>query len=152
MVTTPSQPLAAVLLGLTILAAGAGLLAPRWPVAVAEETTPAARAEDLQPLLKARYEAAKDELEARRREFEAGRGTLDLLFEAAGHALKSRTELSDKPGDHVAALQEYLDVVKDIFQINRERFEAGRIAIQDLKLAEYHHLDAQIQLARAKAK
>jgi outer membrane protein TolC len=134
--------------------AGASLLAvPRSAAALQEDKKPAAKVEErLRPLLTARHDAAKEELQARKNEFDAGRGTLDIVFGAARRVLHAERELSDKKEDQVAALQAYLDVMKEIEEINKGRFDAGRIPLQDFKQAEYYRLDAEIMLERAKAK
>jgi outer membrane protein TolC len=41
--------------------------------------------------------------------------------------------------------------MKKIQDINQERFDQGRISIEDLALAKYYRLEAEIWLERAKA-
>jgi hypothetical protein len=103
-------------------------------------------------LLRARHHAAVTELEARFKDFLAGLGTLDILLKASERVLKVELEMSTTKADLIAARESHLGVVKTIHEVNRGRFNAGRIAIQDVVQAEYFRLDAEIDLERAKGR
>ena len=96
-------------------------------------------------------DAAKRELDARWKEFCAGRGTLDILVGASRRLLEAERDLSSKKDDQVAAWDTHRQRMQDLCDINLARFEAGQIPIQDLAQADYYRLDAEIGLERAKA-
>jgi outer membrane protein TolC len=105
---------------------------------------------NLRALLKERVEAAKTEVQARTREFEAGKGILDFLIAASRRLLVAEWELSDKKEDQLAALKAHFDRMKAAEDLNQERFGAGRIAVQDLQQTKYYRLEAEIWLEKAK--
>src|SRR5438046_394695 len=93
---------------------GVGILT--WRVSAAEEkevAKPAKSAEDLPALLKARVEVAQKEYEARKQEYEFGRGTLQLLFDSANRLLTAHVELSNKKAHQVATHEDHLRRMKD---------------------------------------
>jgi hypothetical protein len=151
MFTTRITSVGAVLLAF-VAGAAASLLALHPPAAVfAQDQKPAAKVEGrVRPLLEARLEAAREELDARKKEFEQGRGTLDLLLGAARRVLDSQRELSDKKAGRVAAVQAYFDVTREVEETVKGWHDAGRVAVQDWKEAQYYRLDAEIMLERAK--
>jgi hypothetical protein len=156
MLVNKLKNLVVVVLAFAVLATGAGLVAsrqvPQEPKK-AEPPAPAAKAENRLPaLLKARVEAAKTEVWARNQEFLVGRGTLDILVGASRRLLVAEQELGLNRADQIAALEKHFTLMKEVQEINEERFRDGRIPIQDVKEAEYYRLDAEIQLERAKAK
>jgi hypothetical protein len=105
---------------------------------------------NLKRLVQERVETAKKEVEARMFQFEAGKGTLDFLIGASKRLLTAETD--DKPSVvALAPLQAHFDRMKKIQDINQERFDGGRISIEDLAQAKYYRLEAEIWLERAKA-
>jgi hypothetical protein len=150
MFVTKQKTVYVVLLTLGVLGTVAGLMAYR---SFAAEAAPGSkeREDRLQPLLQARLDAAKEELESRKLEFEAGRGTLDILLGAARRTLHAQKELSAKKADQIAALEAYQEVTKYIEETVKKWSDAGRVAIHDHKEAQYYRLEAEIMLERAKA-
>jgi RNA polymerase sigma factor (sigma-70 family) len=142
-----------------VVGTGAGVLAlqppppqPDDPKVPAEAKAQEKQEDRLPGLLKARLEAAEAELQARRNEFFAGRGTFDILIGASQRVLKAQRELSKNKQEQVAALEAHLRLLQEIHETNQSRFNAGRIAIAELKRGEFDRLDAEIELERAKAK
>jgi hypothetical protein len=145
-----------------IVTGGAGILSFRTPAATsADAPAPAAKKTvpprpppqdnaKIKDLLKARLEAVKTEWDARHREFLAGRGTQDILFNSAKRLLNSQLEVSATKAERLAAHEEHLERMKEYKQVNDARFNAGRIPIQDKAQADYECLDAEIRLERAK--
>jgi RNA polymerase sigma factor (sigma-70 family) len=105
----------------------------------------------LKALLKARLEAATIEADARFKQFLAGRGTLDFFLASAQRLLKAELELSTQKADQLAALATHLRLMKKAYELNKDRFDAGRISIEDVKQIEFFVLEAEIALERAKA-
>jgi RNA polymerase sigma factor (sigma-70 family) len=106
----------------------------------------------LQKLLRERRDAAKEEADARMQEFLAGRGTLDIALEAHVRLLKAELELSDKKEDRIKAHEAYLERATEMAEINKARFDDGKISIADYKRTEYVRLDAEIGLLREKTR
>jgi hypothetical protein len=106
---------------------------------------------DIRDLLRQRYEAALVTWGSRAKEFLAGRGTLDFLHEAALSLVEAELELDGSPADRLAALERYWEFTKLGEEINRQRFEDGRIAVQDLFESKYQRIVAEIRLGRARA-
>jgi RNA polymerase sigma factor (sigma-70 family) len=107
--------------------------------------------EKLKPLFKGRLDAAKTEVNARWKEYCAGRGTLDIYLNSSGRLLKAERDLSTKKADQVAAWETHRQRMQDAYVINQARYNEGRISIIDFAQADYYRLDAEIGLERAKA-
>jgi hypothetical protein len=106
---------------------------------------------DVRDLLRQRYEAALVTWGSRAKEFLAGRGTLDFLHEAALSLVEAELELDGSPADRLAALERYWEFTKRGEEINRGRYQDGRIAVQDLFESKYQRIVAEIRLGRARA-
>jgi RNA polymerase sigma factor (sigma-70 family) len=105
----------------------------------------------LEQLLKERVEAARVEVEVRTKEFEVGRGTLDFLMGASRRLLVAEWESSDNKEYQLAALKAHFDRMKSAEDVNLQRFNDGRIPVQDVVEAKYYRLEAEIWLEKAKA-
>jgi hypothetical protein len=110
-----------------------------------------ASASEPRQLAKARLEAAREELDGRLKEFLAGRGTHAFLEQCAQRALQAELELAETPAAIVAARERHWIYTKEIEEIDRARFEAGRIPIQDHAEGKYYRLDAELRWVQAKA-
>jgi hypothetical protein len=107
---------------------------------------------DLKELVRAKLDAARVECEYRAKEFQTGRGTLDILLGSTMRWLESELAASDAQADQVAALQRHWELAKKIEDISKGHYEAGRMPIQEYSQTRYFRLDAEIRLARARAK
>jgi hypothetical protein len=101
--------------------------------------------------MRQRYETALFTLTSRELEFLAGRGTLGFVHEAALSLLESELDLGGRPADRLAALERYWELVKRGEEINRQRYQDGRIAVQDLFECSYQRIVAEIRLTSARA-
>jgi RNA polymerase sigma factor (sigma-70 family) len=111
-----------------------------------------AKADDrIKSLLKAQFEAASGEAHARWREFMAGRGFLAFFISSSERLFVAESDLSDRPADHVAALENHWKRMREIEKVNEERFNDGRIAIQDVLACRSYRLQAEIRLERARS-
>jgi hypothetical protein len=157
MFLTKLRTLGVILLGLALFGTPAGVLTYRALADEQEETktegpAPAAKAGDeLGELLKQRVEVAQQGLKAAQEEFKAGNGTMEQL---TGWSRKiAEAELDRGNGKAgLAALEEHVERVKELEKASRARFDAGLISPQELAAARYARLDAEIWLARVKAK
>lgn len=111
---------------------------------------PAEKARELKTLLKEKLDVAKDEWRDRRKEFEAGRGTLSFLHGAALRLRETHLEMSTSKEDRLAVLEAHLERLKEVHSVQKARFDGGRIPTQDLSLSKYYLLEAEIILARAR--
>jgi len=102
-------------------------------------------------LVKGQLEAAKAEVDARWQEFLAGRGTLDMMLGSSQRLLLAEFDLSTKRMDRIAALEAHWQRLREVETINQTRYDAGRIAIQDLAQVRFGRCRAEILLERAKA-
>jgi hypothetical protein len=102
----------------------------------------------VEELAKQRHEAAFITWASREKEFLAGRGTLEFVHEAALSLLKAELALDGPPADRIAALERYWEFAKRDEEINRERFEHGRIPIQDFVDSSYQRIVAEIRLKK----
>jgi hypothetical protein len=106
---------------------------------------------DVRDLMRQRYETALFTLRARELEYVAGRATLEFVQDAALSLLDSEFDLDDRPADRLAALERYWELVKRAEETNRQRYQEGRIPIQDLFKSSYERIVAEIRLVRARA-
>lgn len=143
----------------SVLALGAGMVTFRLLAGepAEEKTEPPAKApqkpaDKLKDLIKAKLEAAKLECESRMKEFQDGRGTLDILVHSSRRLLESEREVGDSKEHLLTALETHFRLMKEIEEVNQERFNAGRISIMDVAQARYYRLEAEIWLERARAK
>jgi outer membrane protein TolC len=100
----------------------------------------------------AQCEAAAGQLRARYREFRAGKGTFDILIEAARFFFDASTALLDEPAAQVTFCEQFLALAQDIEKVQQQRHAAGSVPRVDLEFAYDFTLDAEIRLAQAKRK
>lgn len=169
MFLTKVKTTVAVILALFVLGgAGAGVYylhgqQPRGedvsPVKLPERTTPdkigpAKPAAALQKMLKDRRDRAERELTVRYEKYRAGAqdATLDLMIESSKRLLKAELELSAKKADRLVAHERHVRLMKEIAEINKAKYNVGRVGEEHLALAEYILLDAEIAFEREKAR
>jgi hypothetical protein len=104
----------------------------------------------LKELLTARRDTARQEVEGRFQEFQAGRGTLELILEAVRRLEKAELQLTDDPKQQFAAYDRSYQLLLILEKVNQMRFEAGRIPVTDLMQSKYARLDAEIDRLRAR--
>jgi hypothetical protein len=109
---------------------------------------------DLSELKRARVEAARTFLEARFELYVAGarESTLYALIEARRNLIDAELDLANNETDRIDVLDWGWQLARSVERINRARFEAGRLGIQDLADSTYDRLDAEIRLVQALAK
>jgi hypothetical protein len=103
-------------------------------------------------LAKAMVEAAQIAYGGREKEFLAGRGTLDFLLSASRELLAAERLASDNAIDQQAALERYCALATFFYDVSKERFEAGRVPIQDCADTNYKLLEGELWLADIRAK
>ncbi len=106
----------------------------------------------LAELLKERVKAAETEFEARREEFKVGRASVDIVCDATVRLGKARHELAETKAQRLANLENQVKLFKEFEETTKDRFNAGRVAIALVALAEYHRLNAEIELERERLK
>jgi RNA polymerase sigma factor (sigma-70 family) len=108
--------------------------------------------DELQKLLKERYNEALAELSVCSQLYQVGRIPYDQLVDAAKRLVTAGLELKDKPDEKVALLRQYVEMMKGFEKITETRLEAGRIGPNELHQARYHRMSAEIELIRLKRK
>jgi hypothetical protein len=105
---------------------------------------------DLRELIRARRDVVRVAMDARFKEFLAGRGTLDILLECARHWLDAERSLQESPAGRLAAVERYWAILWEIEEVNRGRYEAGRISQKDYMEPRYERLTAEMELAQGR--
>jgi hypothetical protein len=105
----------------------------------------------LRELLTTRAETAWFYADWRFGNLRVGRGTLSLVLDGLDRAAEAGLEAAESPADRLAALSRRWETARAVEAINRARYEAGRIAFQDLAQTEFARLDAEVRLADALA-
>jgi hypothetical protein len=117
-----------------------------------EAPSPATQAGDaLEGLLKQRAEVAREGLKAAQDDFQAGRSPGEALADWSRKLAVAEMDRGHRKAG-LAALEDHVNRVKELEKAAQARFDAGRISPQDLAAARYARLDAEIWLARVKAK
>jgi hypothetical protein len=122
-------------LALIVLVAGT----PAAPAPKADNTVkldPATQAK-VRKLQMERRDVLKKALDARRDEYEAGRGTMEALLEGTRNLLHAELDLATTAQQKIAAHAAILKVMKEMEKLTTARYEAGR-----LKLADYCDMQA----------
>jgi hypothetical protein len=147
--------LAAVLLGLltgnTLVAQPPDRNAEKLPALLAAKPLAAVDGDDdLQKLLKARYNEVAAELAGRYRQLRAGVTDVESLFDPAQRLLQTGLELHGKPADRIALLNQFLEFTRMMEQAVKARVDAGVAPMLELNYVRYFRIDAETQLLRAK--
>ena len=89
----------------------------------------------------------------RLKEYLAGRGTLDRLLQCASEIMDAERIVAKNPLERVAACQAQVDRVLPVYEIVRQRYEAGKVPTQDLAQATgaYESARAQLTMERGAA-
>jgi hypothetical protein len=104
----------------------------------------------IKDLARAKLVDARGTAAGRFKEFIAGRGTLEFVIESRYRLLDSELALAVNDRDRVAACERFCEVAQFVEQINKARWEAGRIAIQDYMSSTTFCRDAEIRLIRSR--
>ncbi len=96
--------------------------------------------------------AAMLEWECRWKEYQAGRGTLDFLLDASRRLLQADLEKAHNKIERVTARKSHFNRVTEIEKINKLRYEAGKVATQDLEQSRFYRCEAELNLLREKKK
>jgi outer membrane protein TolC len=65
--------------------------------------------------------------------------------------LEAERALSDERAEQVKAIESHWKRLREIEKVNEERFDAGRIPIQDVLESRFYRLQAEIRLERARS-
>jgi hypothetical protein len=100
-------------------------------------------------LLTERRDAARELLAVRRLEFEAGKSTARELLEPTEVVVEAELPLADTRPDRLAVLRARLEALKQAEEVDKARFEAGRLPRADYETLRAARLAAEIELLRA---
>jgi hypothetical protein len=119
---------------------------------VDEPLKPAPGDDEIQKLMKERYNAAVMVVQSRLQEYMAGRGTLQNFEDAIRKVRDARLELTDKPAEQLPILELCLGLAREVEGITDARFQAGQIGAAERDEARRARIDAEIHLLRVKKK
>jgi hypothetical protein len=105
----------------------------------------------LEELLRARYEAAREEWLARFEEILAGRTTADLVWGAQVRLLEAEQAVLGKDADPVAFAESRWLQARVIERILQTRFDAGKANPAELARSRFRRLKAEYSLAQMRA-
>lgn len=97
-----------------------------------------------------RLAALREQYDAREKEFEGGRGTLDFLLESALRLVELQRQLATDGPARLAVLEQHWKRTRRIEEVVRFRLEAGRVAPQDYQQCRFHRLQAELWLRQAR--
>jgi hypothetical protein len=120
-------------------------------VKMLEKEKKAAVAADYQKLAKEKVDAAHQAVEARFKEFLAGRGTLDFLLESARRLQRAELAIATGQEQRLAAYEQLWKLTRAAEIINKARYDAGRIPVQDLADTTYARIEAQQKWVEARS-
>jgi hypothetical protein len=103
-------------------------------------------------LARAKVAAARECLDARFKDFLAGRGTLDFLLEAQVLVFEAELAVSNTDAQRLAVYEQRWQQAWIAERINKLRYDSGRVAVQDYAQTVYNRLDAEIDWLQLRAK
>jgi len=113
----------------------------------------AATTGDPQALLKARLEVArKGYAEARQLYKQAGRASADQVCTWSYRWLQAQRAISSKKDNQIAALEAHRERLQDLQQRVKTMYQSGLVSLLEVTTVEFHRLEAELWLAREKAK
>jgi RNA polymerase sigma factor (sigma-70 family) len=127
------------------------LAAPR-PETSREPRLGAAALAKIRKLQIERRDALKDVVTARQNEYEAGRGTQDILLKSARLLLQAELDLATTAEQRLAAHAEYLKRIRQVEKYALELFDVGRIRTADKDMARATRMEAEIGWLKAGGK
>jgi RNA polymerase sigma factor (sigma-70 family) len=152
-------------LTLAILGTGAGLVglqAPARdppgkedksaPVMVAKAAPVPEEPLRIAELAKARLAAAREVYECMMMTYRAGCGSMDDIFHWWLHMLEAQLDAATTKAERVQAREEYLARAVEYEKNMKDRWKGGRAGPQDLAEAKMFRLEAELRLAREKAR
>jgi len=103
-------------------------------------------------LLRESLAAVRGEFMARTEEFLNGRGTFDIVLENDQNLLAAECAVAKNQEERLAAFVKHFEHAALFEAVNRARYGAQRIAIQDYLQAVYERLDAELLLLKERQK
>jgi hypothetical protein len=107
------------------------------------------RSPRVKKLLTERRDAARELMEVRRLQMEAGKSTPRELLDAVEIVLEAELPLAETRPDRLAVLRARLEGLKQAEEVDKARFEVGRISPADYQTMRAARLAAEIDLLRA---
>ena len=99
-----------------------------------------------------RRDALKEALQARHKEFEVGRGTLDALLKLSQQLLRAELDVATTAQQRLTAHEAHLTIMRKVDEATTNWYKAGRVSIADYKQAHAARLAAEIDWLKAGGK
>jgi hypothetical protein len=107
------------------------------------------RSPKVQKLLAERRDAARELMQVRRQQFEAGKTEQENLLAAAALLLEAELPLAETAADRVALHRAHVEGLKKAEEMDKTQLDAGRIGRDVYEIMRAARLAAEIDLARA---
>jgi RNA polymerase sigma factor (sigma-70 family) len=104
---------------------------------------------NLKPIVLSLFEAANLETRGRRGQFLAGQGTQDIYLGSSLRLLEAERLLNKEKEHQMAALMHHRDRMAEIENVNKARYEAGRIPVQDFAQSRFYRIQAELWIEQA---
>jgi hypothetical protein len=100
---------------------------------------------------KAKAEAARKACLAVADEYLQGKATVEQVHQWSQRWMNSLRDINPKKSDQIAALEDHIKRMQQLEKAAQDKVEAKRGAESDVFAAEYHRLQAQLDLSKLKA-
>jgi hypothetical protein len=100
----------------------------------------------------ARRDAARVCQQEQWENYQTGASGAPVLFQASRKLLEAELAVLDDPAERVAARERYWEQTRIVEDVQRAKYEVGRVSLADVMQISYERLDAEIRLAEARAK
>jgi hypothetical protein len=121
-------------------------------LAVAPGSAEAGDPPALSDLKKARVETARLAYEASFQALNAGKVDAERVYLWSVRLLEAQRDLSDKEAERLTALEGHLDRMKGLRKVAEARYKLGQTHQGEVFAADYYIAEAEIWLARVKAR
>jgi hypothetical protein len=102
-------------------------------------------------LAKAKVEAAQKACKAFAQEYLAGKASLEQCSQWSRRWADAQREVNSKRSNMLEALEGHVTRLQDLEKAARVRFDNNRAQISEVYVAEYHRIEAELALSRAKS-
>jgi hypothetical protein len=106
--------------------------------------------DEMQQLLRSRFDSATKALRTERTKFEKGTTTLETVYHAARRMREAELELSTTTDGQIDALTKHVALMRQFEQDVSKRIERGQLAVGDDETPRCWRLSAEVELLRAK--
>jgi len=100
---------------------------------------------------KEKFEAARKAYSALYLEYKAGKATIEQCSQWSQRLMNAQREAKNTRANNLEALEQHLGCLQELEKAAQERADKNRGQISDVYVAEYHRIEAESALAKAKS-